>query len=333
MKEKVRWGILGCANIAVKAVIPAIQQSETGTVVAIASRERSKAEETAVELGLGRAWGSYEELVADPGVDAIYIPLPNHLHTPWAIRAAQAGKHVLCEKPIALDEGEAREMASACAAAGVVFAEAFMYRFHPRYDRIKEIIDSGEIGTIRGMHASFRYDGSQKSDNVRWYRDMGGGGIYDVGCYCISSARLLLGREPEAVTAQAFFSPRHDHVDMMASGLVEFPGGVSLTFDCAMWASPRQTLEIIGTEGRIELTESAFSNPRPDQAFITVQVGDFRRLEQVVGPNQYTLMVDDFGRAVQNGTPVRFGPDDAVANIRVVEGALRSARERKRVVL
>lgn len=173
--NKLRWGIAGCAGIAVKSVIPGIQQSQTSMVSAIASRDIGKAEATAQQLGIAKACGSYEELLADANIDVVYIPLPNHLHCEWTIRAAEAGKHVLCEKPIALDAQEARKMIKACADAGVLLVEAFMYRHHPRYDRIKEIIRSGEIGDIRGIHGAFTFNEAASLENVRFKRSMGGG--------------------------------------------------------------------------------------------------------------------------------------------------------------
>ncbi|PYI53173.1 Gfo/Idh/MocA family protein [Paenibacillus flagellatus] len=330
-ERNVRWGVLGCAGIAVRSVIPGIRASRTGEVAAIASRDAAKAKETAEKLGIPKSYGSYEELLADPEIDAVYIPLPNHLHKPWTIRAAQAGKHVLCEKPIALDAAEAEEMALACREAGVVLAEAFMYRYHPRYDRIKDIIRSGEIGDIRGMHGVFSFNNAGDSKNIRYKAEWGGGSVYDVGCYPISAARYLLGREPIAATANALFSPDHGGVDMMASGLVEFGDGLSLTFDCSMWAAGRNTLEVLGTEGRIEVPH-AFVHPPGKGGFIVETRAAGRREEPADDVNQYALQADDFA-AVMRGEPQRFAPDDAVANMRVVDAVLKSARERVRVEL
>ncbi|WP_284639785.1 Gfo/Idh/MocA family protein [Paenibacillus silviterrae] len=330
--KKVRWGIIGCAGIAKRAVIPGIQQSETGEVAAIASRELSNARETADKLGIPTAYGSYEQLLEDESIDAVYIPLPNHLHKEWTIRAAEAGKHVLCEKPIALNAEEAQEMADACAKAGVVLAEAFMYRYHPRYAMIRDIIQSGEIGAIRGIHGTFTFNNAKASNNVRYKQAWGGGSVYDVGCYPLSAARLLLEREPEAVTAHAFFSPEHDHVDMMTSGLVEFSDHVALTFDCGMWAAGRNTLEVVGTDGTIEVP-SAFvtRGDAKDHFFVTVK-GERREVE-VPYVNQYALQADAIGRSILHGEPLAFAPSDAVANMKVIDATLQSARERIRVTL
>jgi xylose dehydrogenase (NAD/NADP) len=329
-EKKLRWGILGCAGIAVRAVIPGIQQSETGVVNAIASRDLEKAKSTAQASGIPNAYGSYEELLTDSNIDAIYIPLPNHLHKEWTIRAAEAGKHVLCEKPCALDAIEAEAMISACREAGVQFAEAFMYRHHPRYDQIKTILRSGEIGEIRGIHSAFTFNNAGDTKNVRYKRSLGGGSMYDVGCYPISAARYLLEEEPQAATVHAFFSPEHDDVDMMASGLIEFTGGVALTFDCGMWAAFRNTLEVLGTLGRIELP-SAFVTPDSKTGNFFVISSNGRREVEVPFLNQYALQADDLAYAVWGRKPMRFDPQDALHNMKVIDACLQSAREHKRV--
>ncbi|OXM87845.1 Gfo/Idh/MocA family protein [Paenibacillus rigui] len=331
-QQKLRWGVLGCAGIAKRAVIPGIQQSETGVVAAIASRDEEKAKETAAQLGIPTFYGSYEALLADDNIDAVYIPLPNHLHKEWTIRAAEAGKHVLCEKPAALHAEEAEEMVAACEKHGVKLAEAFMYRHHPRYAIIKDIIDSGEIGTIRGIHGAFTFNNAKDSNNVRYKQFMGGGSLYDVGVYPISAARLILGQEPQAATVHAFFSPEHDDVDMMASGILEFEGGVALTFDCGMWAAGRNVLEILGTDGRIEVPCAYVTRHNPeDNVFVTAK--GQRREVAVPYVNHYALQADDLGRSVLEGTPLRFAPTDAVANMKVIDACYTSARTRSRVVL
>lgn len=329
--KKLRWGIIGCAGIAIRSVIPGIMLSQTGEVAAIASRDEEKVKSTAGSLGIPVAYSSYEALLEDDSIDAVYIPLPNHLHKEWTIRAAEAGKHVLCEKPFALNAAEAEEMVAACGKAGVHLAEAFMYRHHPRYDRVKEIIESGEIGTIRGIHGTFTFNASGAKGNVRFHRHMGGGALYDIGCYPFSAARYILGKEPVAATVQAFFSPEHGDVDMMASGLVEFPDSIGLTFDCAMWASGRNTLEILGTEGRIYLPSAFVAAPDQASAF-SVFVGGEQREETFQPVNQYALQADDFAQAVWGGQP-RFAPEDAVHNMKILDACLQSADQRIRVQL
>ncbi|MET3939840.1 xylose dehydrogenase (NAD/NADP) [Paenibacillus sp. PvP094] len=330
--RKLRWGILGSASIAKGSVIPGLQQSELNEVAAIASRDEEKAKQTADQLGIPQAYGSYEALLEDDSIDAVYIPLPNHLHREWTIRAAEAGKHILCEKPLALTEQEAREMAQACDDAGVLLAEAFMYRHHPRYDQIRDVIASGEIGEIRGIHSTFSFNNSGSAGNVRFKREWGGGALYDIGCYSISAARLLLGQEPSAVTVIGMFSPEHDHVDMMASGLLEFNDHVGVTFDSSMWAAFRNTLEVLGSDGIIEVPSAFISNPDRSSNFYVTAGGERREVE-VPQVNHYSLQGDDMARAVLQGKNMRFASSDAVANMKVLEACLRSAEERTRITL
>ena len=332
MGLKLRWGILGCAAIARRALVPAIHASETGELAAVASRSPEKARQFASECDIPRAYGSYEELLADAEIDAVYIPLPNHLHAPWTVRAAQAGKHVLCEKPLAMDAGEARAMVEACERAGVKLAEAFMYRYHPRYERVRSLLEAGEIGEVRGVNGHFTFNNAGAEGNVRFDRAMGGGSLYDVGCYAIDSARYLLGREPVAATAHAFFSRLHDGVDMYAAGLLEFGNGLSAAFDCGMWAGFRNRIEIVGADGRIEIPH-AFLYPSAADARFTVHTRDGVRTEPTPDVNQYTLQVDSFGLSVLFDAPLRFAPDWSVRNMRVIDACLRSARNGERVVL
>ncbi|WP_151733637.1 Gfo/Idh/MocA family protein ['Paenibacillus yunnanensis' Narsing Rao et al. 2020] len=330
MAQKLKWGILGCAQIATKAVIPAIQESESGVVTAIASRSMDKSRPVAEEFGIEKAYGSYEELLADPEIGAVYIPLPNHLHREWVIRAAEAGKHVLCEKPIALNSREAAEMVQACRSAGVHLAEAYMYRHHPRIAQLQEMIARGDIGELRSIRGTFTYNDAEDTGNIRFRSAWGGGSLYDVGCYPLSAARLLYGTEPEAVTVQAMFSPEHDGVDMMASGLVEFPGGAGLIFDCGMWAYNRQLLEVLGTEGRIEIPMPF--NARFEDAGFTLYKGDEAVLIQAPGANPYVYQADHFAAAVSGAAPAH-APEDPVLNMKLIETCLESARRRERLVL
>jgi len=330
--KKVRWGIIGCAGIAKSAFIPAVRSSRFGVVEAVASRDPVKAKETAVQFGIARSYGSYDAILEDETVDAVYIPLPNHLHKEWTIKAARAGKHVLCEKPIALNALEANEMAAACEQAGVVFAEAFMYRHHPRYEMLREMLREGEIGEIRAIRGAFTYNSASSMNNPKLVQAWGGGAIYDIGVYPINAARYLLGKEPEAVTVHAFFSPDHDNVDMMASGLVEFPGSVALTFDCGMWAEQRAFMEIVGSLGYIRLP-SGYGMRHDPITHIYVTVNGTTREIEVPYVNHYTIQADRFAESVLTGRPFPFDPSDAVANMRVVDACYKSARERSRVVL
>jgi len=330
MGRKLRWGVIGAAGIN-QSVIPAIQASSTGSVVAIASRDLAKAQSAAERFNIPTAYGSYEELLLDRSIDAVYIPLPNHLHKEWTIRAAEAGKHVLCEKPLALNAEEAQEMVDACAKANVKLAEAFMYRHNPRWDKIQAIIASGEIGEIRALHGAFTFNNAQDKKNVRYKAEWGGGSVYDVGCYPLSLARLIMGSAPTAVTAHAFFSQEHDSVDMMCSGLIEFNEQISMTFNCGMWADFRQTFEITGTDGKIEIQQAYLPGPE-DVDFIVTAKGE-RREEKLEYHNQYTLQADNFARSIFGEQELLFDSQDAVLNMRVIDAVLKSAKEKARVVL
>lgn len=330
LSKQLNWGVIGAAGIN-GSVVPAIQASSTGRVVAIASRTQEKAQAAADKFGIPTAYGSYEELLADKSIDAVYIPLPNHLHREWAIRAAEAGKHVLCEKPLALNAQEAQEMADACAKAGVQLAEAFMYRHHPRWERIKNVIASGEIGELRVLRGAFTFNGAANKGNVRFNADWGGGSLFDVGCYPVSTARFLLGSEPVAASAHALFSLEHDGVDMMLSGILEFPGDVALTFDCGMWADFRNFFEIVGTKGRIDIPGTFL--PNGEEADFIVYSDGQRRVDKEPAPNQYTLQADRFARSVWGEDTPLVPPTDAVRNMRALDALLRSAREKARVTL
>lgn len=333
MGNKLRFGIMGTARIARNSMIPGIIKSERCEVAAIASRNKEKAAEVAKQFNIQTYYGSYEELLDDPEIDAVYIPLPNHLHKPWTIKAIKAGKHVLCEKPAALSEVDVRQMVDAAREHKVVFAEAFMYRYHPKHARVRELIDNGEIGEIRSIHGSFTSNFAADKGNVRYSKEMGGGSIYDVGCYPISAARMIYGQEPRAITAYASYSAEHDNVDMMAHGLLEFDHGLGLTFECGMWTYSKCSLEISGSEGRIELP-SAFGWERmEDQAQILIHTAKGTREERLGAHNHFALQVDAMAAAVMDGVPLPFSPEDAMYNMRVIDACLESVRTSKRVVI
>ncbi len=330
-ERTLQWGIISTAEIAVSVIIPSIRESVRNEVRAISSRNLEQAAEVAERCNIPYFYGSYEELLADPDIDAVYIPLPNHLHKEWTIKAAQAGKHVLCEKPAALDAADAAEMVDICRKQGVIFAEGFMYRYHPKHDRVREIINSGEIGMIRSMHGRFTSNNADDVNNVRYRREMGGGSLYDLGVYPVSAARMYFGAEPTAVTVHAMFSAKHDHVDMMASGLLEFPDGRSATFECGMWAYPSCALEIIGTKGRIKLLYAFRRDDRVDEPQVTIYTDEGKREEHIEPANHFTLQVDAFAEAVLDGTPLPYSPEDAVRNTRVIAACLESARKGEKI--
>lgn len=328
MTEKIlNWGILGCAGIARKAMIPAIRRSARGRVLAIASRDPERATGFAAEMGIPRVHESYEALLADPEIDAIYNPLPNHLHVPMTLAALAAGKPVLCEKPIALSATEAQSLLAAQCASGLLVAEAFMVRFHPQWLRARALIAEGRIGTLRAIQTAFCYF-LRDPANVRNQSQIGGGALFDVGCYAVNTARFLFGTEPER--AIGLFDRDPDFgTDRLMSGLVGFPGGGQLVFTCATQAALTQKITLIGTEGRIELPVPF--NPAAGAA-TRVLLDDSRdltgggRSEIAIPPaDQYQAQADAFAAAVLDGVPPAFGLEDAVNNMRVLDALFRSA--------
>ena len=320
---KINWGILGTAKIAVNKVIPALQKSSLGSVVAIASRDAFKARAVASQLGIARVHDSYEALLADPGIDAVYIPLPNHLHVPWSLKALAAGKHVLCEKPIALNAREAADLATAARKyPRQKIMEAFMYRFHPQWQRAQKIIAEGGIGELRLVHSHFSY-WNVDPNNIRNMGAIGGGGMMDIGCYCVSFARWLYGTEPRRVLGMVEMDPAFG-TDRLASGILDFGRGTA-TFTCSTQLSPFQRVNIFGTEGRIEIEIPC--NAPPDRAArLWHQHGATVTAVTLEICDQYTLQSDAFARAILDDTPVPTPLADAVGNMRTIEAVLASAR-------
>ena len=328
MTRKINWGVLSTAKIGVKTVVPAMQRGQFMTIGAIASRDALKAEAVAAQLGIPRAYGSYEELLADPTIEAIYNPLPNHLHVPWTIRALEAGKHVLCEKPVALDANEAERLVEASERAGRLVAEAFMVRHHPQWRKAKELVASGRIGEARLVQTTFSYYLTDPT-NIRNQAEIGGGGLYDIGCYAINTARYLLEGEPERVIG-LFDNDPVMRTDRMMSGLAEFEGRRQLVFACATQLVPCQRVQIMGTQGRIEI-EIPFNAPAEVATRIIVDdgrdlSGGGREVVELPVANQYTLQGDAFSRAVLGLQPLEWGIADAVLNMRVIDAFFRSAR-------
>ena len=325
--RKVKWGVLGVAKIAIEKVIPAMQQGEASHIAAIASRDLGKARAAAGKLGIERTFGSYEELLADPEIEAIYNPLPNELHVPWTLRALAAGKHVLCEKPIALDAKEAHSLIEARDRSGKLVAEAFMVRFHPQWRRAKELAATGAVGDLRAIQTFFSYR-LLDPENVR-NRPPGGGGLYDIGCYAILSARYIFGAEPTRVAATIDHDPNF-RTDRLAGAILEFPGGRHSTFTIGTQMSAHQRVTIVGEAGRIEIMIPFNAPPdRPTEIAIDTGVdlfGGGRRVEQFPVCDQYTLQGDAFSRAIINATPLEFPIEDAILNMRVIDALFRSAK-------
>ena len=326
--DKVRWGVLSTARIATEKVIPGIRRSTTGEVVAIASRDAARARASADALGIPRIHGSYEALLADPGVDAIYIPLPNHLHAEWSIRALEAGKHVLCEKPLALSAADADRMAHASSSSGRLLMEAFMYRHHPSWVAVQELVAGGRIGRLQAVDSWFSYFLDDPA-NIRNVLEYGGGALYDIGCYSVSLSRLLFGAEPAEVAAAIVRDPVTG-VDTLTTGHMVFPGGLA-SFTCATQVEPDQRVHVYGTDGRIEI-EIPFNIPpdRPTRIFVT-QGGDppvapATETLEFAPADPYACQADAFAEAVFAGGPAPVGPEDAVANLRVIERLFAAAQ-------
>jgi predicted dehydrogenase len=327
MNKKVRWGVLSTANIGVKKVIPAMQQGELSTVTAIASRDLAKARSVAAGLNIPTAYGSYEELLADPNIDAIYNPLPNQLHVPWTIRAAEAGKHVLCEKPLSMNLAEARSLLAVRDRTGVLIGEAFMIRSHPQWLRLRALIDDGCIGTLRSISAFFSYFNTDPA-NIRNIPETGGGALYDIGCYCIQAARTGFAQQPTRVVGLIDRDPQLQ-TDRLTSALLDFPAGQAI-FTCSTQLVPYQRVHFYGTKGRIDI-EIPFNAPRerPTRLFIDDGrdiLGSGITTETFPITDQYTLQGDAFSRAILEGTPVPVSLEEGIANMAVIEAIFQSAQ-------
>jgi len=330
MPTKIRWGVLSTAAIGLKKVIPAMQQGELTHIAAIASRDHAKAEEAARTLGIEKIYGSYEDLLADPQIDVIYNPLPNHLHVPWTIKAAEAGKHVLCEKPLSLNVTEARTLLDVQARTKVKIGEAFMVRTHPQWLRVRELIASGRIGSLRSIQGFFSYNNVNPA-NIRNIVEYGGGALMDIGCYPINISRFLFGKEPTHVMGAVERDPEMK-TDRLTSALLNFPSGQCI-FTCSTQLAPYQRVNVFGTKGRIEV-EIPFNAPidRPSRIFID----DGRDLfgggittETFPICDQYTIQGDAFSKAIIEDTAVPVPLEDAIKNMAVIEAVFRSAASGK----
>ena len=325
--RKVKWGVIGVAKIATEKVIPAMQQGKVSEIAAIASRDPAKARAAAEKLGIPRSYGSYEELLADPEIEAIYNPLPNEVHVPWTLKALAAGKHVLCEKPIALDAEEARQLIDARNRSGKLVAEAFMVRFHPQWRRARELARDGTIGEAQAIQTFFTYR-LLDPDNVR-NRPPGGGGLYDIGCYAILTARYIFGAEPTRVVATIDWDPKFK-TDRLASALLEFPGGRQLTFTVGTQSSAHQRVTIMGDKGRIEVmipfNAPPDRRPRSPSTPASTSSAAAARIEKFAICDQYTLQGDAFSSAIVDEAKLEFPIEDAIANMRVIDALFRSAK-------
>jgi predicted dehydrogenase len=330
MAIRIRWGVLSTAKIAVKKVIPGMQKGKFSEIAAIASRDRSKSEEAARALGIAKAYGSYEELLADPQIDAIYNPLPNQLHVPWSIKAAEAGKHVLCEKPLSLTVEEAKKLVAVRDRTKVKISEAFMVRTHPQWLRARELVASGRIGQLRAAAGFFSYFNNDPK-NIRNIPEFGGGALMDIGCYPINTSRFVFGEEPTRVLGLIQRDPQMK-VDRLTSAILDFPAGQS-TFTCSTQLVPYQRSQFFGTKGRIEI-EIPFNAP-PDHP-CRISIDDGRDVfgggvttEEFPVCDQYTLQGDVFSRAILEDGEVPVPLEDAIRNMAVIEAVFRSVESGK----
>lgn len=321
--RKVRWGVISTASIGLVEVLPAMKKGQGTELVAIASRSLERAQRAAEQLGIPKAYGSYTELLADPEIEAVYIPLPNHLHVPWSIKALEAGKHVLCEKPIGLDANDARKLLEASRRnPGLRVMEAFMYRHHPQWRLVRKLVREGEIGELRSIHSFFNYYLIDPA-NVRNQADIGGGGLLDVGCYAVSVSRLMFEAEPIRAFASLELDPRFQ-TDRLTAGIMEFERGVA-TFTCSTQLADFQRVNILGTLGQVEL-DLPFNPPIDRPARVRLQNSKGVRELELEVCDQYTIQGDVLSRAILEDTPVPVSLEDSIANMAVIDALFLSAR-------
>lgn len=330
MTSKVKWGVLGVANIAVKKVIPAMQLGEWSEIVAIASRDLDKARNAAAQLNIPKYYGSYEELLNDPEIEAIYNPLPNNLHVEWTIKAARAGKHVLCEKPISMTAAEALPLIETRDSTGVKIEEAFMVRTNPQWVRVIELVQQDRIGQVRSVAGHFSYN-NRDPKNIRNIRETGGGGLMDIGCYLVFTSRLIFGAEPSRVVSLIEYN-EETRTDVLTSALLDFPAGHA-TMTCSTRVTPYQRVQIIGDKGRIEV-EIPFNAPpdKPNRIFIDdgsdLSGANIEVLEFPV-VDQYTVQGDLFSKAIRENADVALSLEDSIRNMEVIEAIFRSAETKQ----
>jgi predicted dehydrogenase len=328
MQRSIRWGVLGAARIALKHVLPSFGSASRSQLAGIAARDPARALAVAAQFGIPRAYGSYEELLADAAIDAVYIPLPNDLHSMWTLRALAAGKHVLCEKPIAMSAEQAQEIAAAATRYGRHVAEAYMIRFHPQWRRARARLAAGDLGEARAVYAWFSYD-NPPGDNLRNSPAHGGGALYDVGGYSLVAAQWLFGGRPERVVG-LFGRDAAGEVDRLTSGIADFGGGRQLVFTVSTALPRMQSVVLYGTRGRLTI-ETPF-NPAADLP-TRLLLDDGRDLygaglevEVVPAADQYALQLDAFSEAIAADRPPPFGIDDAICNMRALDALFRSER-------
>lgn len=329
--RRLRWGVLGAARIASACMIPALSKSKNGEIYGLGCRSEERGQSLAREYGIPRNCCRYEEILADPDIEAVYIALPNHLHREWTLRALEAGKNVLCEKPLAVNAGEAQEMVRKARSKGLYLMEAFMYRFHPRSRKIKALVQEGAIGEPRLVRAAFCFRHPDPAD-IRFRPEMGGGALLDVGCYGVSLSRWVLDAEPLSVQAVSEIGPTG--VDLTTVGILRFPGGRIGLVEASFCSALQQTFSIMGTEGAIELPHDAFIPLEKDARFWLRRFDAEEGQKEVIpGTDEYRLMVEHFAGAVLEEKPLDSRPEESVKNMRVLDALAQAARERRTVSL
>lgn len=325
MSDKLRWGVLGSAGI-VRKTIPALQATKNGEVVGIASRTEMKAREYADRHDVPQAFDSYQALLASPDIDAVYIPLPNALHLEWILKALDAGKHVLCEKPLAMSVAECEEIARKAAQTGLKVLEGFMYRFHPRFEKLQELLALDAVGKLTFIHVAHSFDAGE-DDNIRWYTGLGGGALFDTGCYCVNMSRLVTAQEPAQVAAFGNYCNAKDggQIDTSIAGMLRFPSGATALFDTGVNLERRNFVELTGTRGRLYL-DNPFGLMEEDSVLEEHHFGQGTIYHEVKGNNHFVRMGEHFADSVLNGTPLRYGLTDAANNARVLEALDSVAR-------
>ena len=326
--SKVGWGVLSTSNIGRVAVNPAIQASSNGELLAVASREEGKAREFTENGDIPTFYGTYGALLEYDRIHAVYNPLPNSLHKEWTIRAAEKGKHILCEKPLALNAAECREMEAAAAANGVKLLEAFMYRFHPRTEKVLEMVRAGAVGDLKQIRSTFTFLLTRPED-IRWDRTLGGGALMDVGCYCVNVSRTIVGAEPVEVRAMANF--RTPGVDEQMAGTLRFADGLLAHFDCALTMERSEAYQIQGTEGHLRI-QNAFLPGTEDAVIEQFDTENDLTTVTVEGADEYLLMVEHFADCVLNDRPLRYTAEEAALNMRVIEALYESAQKDGEIV-
>ncbi|GAE27826.1 oxidoreductase [Halalkalibacter wakoensis JCM 9140] len=333
MSEKIKWGIVGTAGIAKNAIVPAILRANNAEVVAVASRgNKQKADEFADLFQIEKTYESYDDLLNDKEIQAVYIPLPNNLHAEWVKKAARKGKHVLCEKPAALTEEETKSMVDVCNQEKVVFMEAFMYQFHPQHDRVKEIIRSGEIGDVSLMRSSFSFFLDVESENIRLDAQLGGGSLYDIGCYCIHASRFILEKEPN----QVFAASNHrlpSGVDLTTTGILTFNDGVTASFSCSFQQPFENGYEVVGTNGKIKVPFAFRPDVEGGKGEIVITNKDGESRTEVVNGDQYALQIEHFSHCILTNEKPSYDGTKSIENMKVLEGCLVSLQNNKIVQL